>query len=91
VCFKRLKKRTGIDDKRASAHQCRRYIVTTQLATGRGPLDVQRQMGNTTLHMTNKYASLMVGYLKKSYERHSPLQADTGGASEVLETGYWDE
>jgi len=91
VCFKRLKKRTGIDDKQVSAHQCRRYIVTTQLATSRGPLDLQRQMGHTTLHMTNKYASLTIRHLKKSYERHSPLRADTGSNTEVFGAGYWDE
>ena len=77
-------KRTGIDDKRASAHQCRRYRVTTQLAMGRSPLDVQRQMGHRTLAMTNKYASLTIGHLKKSHERHSPLGTDIGGSTEVF-------
>lgn len=50
--FKRLKRRTGINDKKVSAHNCRRYMATTQLAAGRSPLDVQRQMGHTTLKMT---------------------------------------
>lgn len=48
-------------------------------------------MGHTTLHMTNKYASLTIGHLKKSHERHSPLRADGSGSSDVLGTGYWDE
>jgi hypothetical protein len=65
--------------------------VTIQLAMGRSPLDVQRQMGHTMLHMTNKYASLTIGQLKKSHERHSPLPADINGYSEVLGTGYWYE
>lgn len=56
MLFKRLKKRTGIDGKKVGAHQCRRYMATTQLAMGRSPLDVQRQMGHTTLTMTNHYA-----------------------------------
>jgi integrase len=47
-----------------SAHNCRRYMATTQLASGRSPLDVQRQMGHTTLTMTNHYASLMVQQLR---------------------------
>ncbi len=47
--WRRLKKRVGIDGKRVSAHNARRYMATTQLAMGRSPLDVQRQMGHTTL------------------------------------------
>jgi len=89
--WRRLKKRTGIGDKRVSAHNARRYMATTQLADGRSPLDVQRQMGHTTLHMTNKYASLTISHLKKSHEKHSPLRADTGGSTEVFGAGYWDE
>lgn len=89
--FRRLKKRTGIDGKRVSAHNCRRYMATTQLADGRSPLDVQRQMGHRNLTMTNKYASLTVQHLKKSHEKHSPLRIDTGGSIETLGTGYWDE
>ena len=74
MLFRRLKKRTGIDGKRVSPHNCRRYMATTQLAHGRSPLDVQRQMGHTTLVMTNKYASLTVKHLQKSHEQHSPLR-----------------
>ena len=50
--FKRLRDRTGIEGKRVSPHNCRRYMATTQLAMGRSPLDVQRQMGHTSLIMT---------------------------------------
>lgn len=74
MLFRRLKKRTGIDGKRVSPHNCRRYMATTQLAHGRSPLDVQRQMGHTTLVMTNRYASLTVKHLQKSHEQHSPLR-----------------
>src|SRR5260370_2106804 len=73
MLFKRLKKRTEIKGKRVSPHQCRRYMATTQLASGRSPLDVQRQMGHTTLKMTNHYASLNLQQLKRSHEMHSPL------------------
>jgi integrase/recombinase XerD len=66
-------------------------MATTQLAMGRSPLDVQSQMGHTTLHMTNKYASLSIDHLKKSLERHSPLRADTGGSAEVFGAGYGEE
>jgi hypothetical protein len=58
---------------------------------GRSPLDVQHQMGHTTVHMTNRYVSLTIDHLKKSHERHSPLRADTGGSTEVFGIGYWDE
>jgi hypothetical protein len=54
------------------------------LITSRIPLDVQRQMGDTTLHLTNNYASLTIDRLRKSYERHSPLRADTSSGTETL-------
>lgn len=66
-------------------------MATTQLAGGLSPLDVQRQMGHTTLHMTNKYGSLTIDHLKKPHERHSLLRADTSGSSEAYGVGYWDE
>jgi site-specific recombinase XerD len=68
MLFKRLKKRTGIDDKRVSAHNCRRYMATTEMANGRSPFDVQRQMRHKTLKMTNHYASLSIRQLRKSHE-----------------------
>jgi len=92
LLFKRLRKRTGITNKRVSAHNCRRYMATTQLAAGRSPLDVQRQMGHTTLKMTNHYYSQTVEQLQRSHEQYSPLhvqksEGETGGAG----GGYWDE
>ncbi len=86
-----LKKRTGRDGKRVSAHNTRRYMATTQLADGRSPLDVQRQMGHRTLAMTNKYASLSVEQLKKSHDQHSTLRTDTSKTENVYGTGYWDD
>ncbi|GCE48034.1 integrase/recombinase XerD [Thermosporothrix hazakensis] len=89
--FKRLKKRTGIDGKRVSAHQCRRYMATTQLAMGRSPLDVQRQLGHTSLKMTNHYASLSIQHLRKSHEKYSPLREGDWRDDVVFGSGYWDE
>jgi len=91
MLFKRLKKRTGIEGKRVSAHNCRRYMATTQLASGRSPLDVQRQMGHTTLTMTNHYASLTVHQLQKSHEQYSPLRAKNDAKNETFGSGYWNE
>ena len=89
--FKFLQKRTGIDGKRVSAHNCRRYMATTQLASGRSPFDVQRQMGHTTLTMTNHYASLNVKQSQQSHDLYSPLRAkDAGSERESSGTGYWD-
>ncbi len=89
--FDRLRERTGIDEKRVSPHQCRRYMATMQLAAGRSPLDVQRQMGHTTLTMTNHYASLSVDQLKRSHEMYSPLRAKQEGVNKQgLGTGYWE-
>lgn len=89
--FKRLRERTGIDDKRVSPHQCRRYMATMQLAAGRSPLDVQRQMGHTTLTMTNHYASLNIQHLKRSHDAYSPLRAKQESVNrQGIGTGYWE-
>jgi len=90
--FERLHRRTGIEGKKVSPHQCRRYMATTQLASGRSPLDVQRQMGHTTLKMTNHYASLNLQQLKRSHELHSPLRVKQDGSGNY-EGGsvYWEE
>lgn len=66
-------------------------MATTQLAMGRSPLDVQRQMGHTTLAMTNHYASLNIQQLQKSHEKYSPLRTEKGSSGEVFGTGYWEE
>jgi site-specific recombinase XerD len=89
--FIRLKERTGIDGKRVSPHNCRRYMATTQLAMGRSPLDVQRQMGHTSLKMTNHYASLTVEQLQKSHEQFSPLRVKDSGGGQGFTHSYWDE
>ena len=66
-------------------------MATTQLASGRSPLDVQRQMGHTTLTMTNHYASLTVQQLHKSHEQYSPLRAEKDSSKEAFGEGYWKE
>lgn len=55
--FQKAQEEDWIDGKLVSAHQCRRYMATTQLAMGRRPLDFQRQMEHMTMTMTNHYAS----------------------------------
>jgi len=74
-----------------AAHQCRRYMAITQLAAGRSPLDVQRQMGHSSLKMTNHYASLTIQHLQKSHEKYSPLRAENEDSSSGLGEGYWTE
>ncbi len=91
MLFKRLKQRTGIDGKRVSAHNCRRYMATTQLANGRGPLDVKRQLGHTSLKMTDHYASLSVQQLKRSHEKYSPWRSGESDQDASYGTGYWEE
>ncbi len=92
LLFTRLKKRAGIADKRVSAHNCRRYMATTQLVNGRSPLDVQRQMGHTSLKMTNHYYSQTVEQLQRSHELYSPLRKKgSEGNVDGSSTGYWDE
>lgn len=91
LLFTKLGKRAGIDGKRFYHHQCRRYMATTQLAMGRSPLDVQRQMGHTSLTMTNHYASLTVEHLRVSHEKFSPLRAKDVLGEDELGGNYWDE
>ena len=67
-------------------------MATTQLSSGRNPLDVQRQMGHTTLTMTNRYYAQTVEELKKSHEQYSPLRKkEKEGDSSGLGSGYYDE
>jgi site-specific recombinase XerD len=89
--FERLQEQTGIEGKRVSAHNCRRYMATTQLAMGRSPFDVQRQMGHTSLLMTNRYASLTTQQLQRSHEEYSPLRAKDVVDRKETSNGYWDE
>jgi site-specific recombinase XerD len=90
--FVRIARRSGIDDKKVSPHNCRRYMATTQLAMGRSPLDVQRQMGHTTLTMTNRYASLTIEQLQRSHEEFSPWrQRPSHDRGETDKSGYWDQ
>jgi hypothetical protein len=51
----------------------------------------KRQMGHTTLKMTNHYASLTVEQLQKSHEQFSPLRAKDVGDNQSLGRGYWNE
>jgi site-specific recombinase XerD len=89
--FETLQERTGIEGKRVSPHNCRRYMATMQLASGRSPLDVQRQKGHSTLVMTNHYALLSVEQLKRSHDAHSPLRVRPGEKNTGIGTGYWEE
>jgi hypothetical protein len=48
-------------------------------------------MGNTTLTLTNHYASINVKQLQQSHDLYSPLRAkDTGRERESSGTGYRD-
>ena len=66
-------------------------MATVQLAIGRSPLDVQRQMGLTTLTMTNHYALLTIEQLQKSHEKFSPLRAEKKSSHEAFGEGHWNE
>lgn len=89
--FWTLKSRTGIDGKRVCAHNCRRYMATTQIAMGRSVFDVQRQMGHTTLTMTNRYVSQTIEQLQRSHEEYSPLRSKSQGENHPSGSGYWEE
>jgi site-specific recombinase XerD len=90
--FDRLRERANIIDKPVYPHQGRRYMATKQLSEGRNPLDVQRQMGHTTLAMTNKYFSQTTEGLKKSHELYSPLRKKSENErSSGLGSGYYED
>jgi site-specific recombinase XerD len=90
--FDRLRSRAGIEDKPVYAHQGRRFMATTQLEAGRSPLDVQRQMGHTSLMMTNRYYSQSLGNLRKTHDLYSPLRTKGGDVnSSTLESGYGED
>ncbi len=90
--FDRLRERTGITDKPVYSHQGRRRMATKQLSEGRNPLDVQRQMGHTTLTMTNKYFSQTTEGLRKSHEQFSPMRKRSENErSSGLGSGYYEE
>lgn len=89
--FERIAAAAGIEGKVIGAHNCRRYMATTQLSMGRSPLDVQRQMGHTTLTMTNRYASLTTEHLQRSHEEFSPFRARGSNDGRGSGSGYWDE
>jgi hypothetical protein len=59
-------------------------MATTQLAGGRSPFDVQRQMGHTTLTITNHYALLNVKQLQQSHDLYSLLRAKDMGMKRSL-------
>lgn len=61
----------------------------TQLVMGSSLLDVQRQIGHTTLARTNHYASLNADQLRKSHEKYSPFRNDGETNYETFGTGYW--
>jgi hypothetical protein len=67
-------------------------MTATQLAMGRSPLDVQRQIGHTTLKMTDHYASLTTEHLHKSHVKYSLLKGDNRHVDEdTFGSGYWNE
>ena len=89
--FIRLRERSGIVDKPVYSHQGRRFMATSQLDAGRNPLDVQRQMGHTTLTMTNRYYSQSVEGLSKSHEMFSPTRKRSDESrSSGLGSGYYE-
>jgi len=90
LLFSDLGKKAGIDGKRFYHHQCSQYMATTQLSMGRGPLDVQRQMGHTTFAMTNHYASLTTEHLRIPNKIFPLYAKDVVGEGEMGDN-YWNE
>ncbi len=89
--FERLRDRAGISDKPVYSHQGRRFMATTQLEAGRSPFDVQRQMGHSSLMMTNHYYSQTVGNLRKTHDLYSPLRAKNSNLGSTLGSGYGED
>jgi site-specific recombinase XerD len=70
--FARLKKRSGITDKRVSAHTCRHWYAIRFLLKGGKLFAVQRHLGHETLEMVKIYAYITDQDAEEEKRRYSP-------------------
>ena len=70
--FARLKKRSGIADKRVSAHTCRHWYAIRFLLKGGKLFALQRHLGHETLEMVKIYAHITDQDAEEEKRKYSP-------------------
>jgi site-specific recombinase XerD len=70
--FARLKRRSGITDKRVSAHTCRHWYAIRFLLKGGKLFALQRHLGHETLEMVKIYAHITDQDAEEEKRKYSP-------------------
>ena len=70
--FRRLKKRSGVSDKRVSAHTCRHWYAIRFLLKGGKLFALQRHLGHETLEMVKIYAFITDQDAEDEKRKYSP-------------------
>jgi len=70
--FSRLKRRSGITDKRVSAHTCRHWYAIRFLLKGGKLFALQRHLGHETLEMVRVYAHFTDQDAEEEKRKYSP-------------------
>jgi site-specific recombinase XerD len=70
--FRRLKKASGITDKRASAHSCRHWYAIRFLLKGGKLFALQKHLGHETLEMVRIYANVTEQDSEEEKRKYSP-------------------
>ena len=73
VMFDRLRKISGITDKRVSAHTCRHWFAVNCIKNGMPSVAVQSLLGHETLEMINTYVRLAEQDNRELYATFSPV------------------
>lgn len=73
--FERLKKVSGITDKRVSAHTCRHWFAVNSIKNGMPSTVLQTLLGHERLEMINIYVRLAEQDTRVLYDRFSPVDS----------------
>ena len=73
--FERLKKVSGITDKRVSAHTCRHWFAVNCIKRGMPSTVLQALLGHEQLSMINTYVRLAEQDKREIYIQYSPVDA----------------
>jgi site-specific recombinase XerD len=73
--FARLKRVSGITDKRVSPHTCRHWFAVNAIKNGMPTIVLKNILGHATWEMIEVYVRLAEQDVKESYNRFSPVDA----------------
>ena len=71
--FERLKKISGITDKRVSAHTCRHWFAVHCIKAGMPTIVLKEILGHETWEMIEIYVRLAEQDTRELYDRYSPV------------------